>query len=194
MNVYPFIEAEQAGKHNTKRACELMEVSRSAYYQHARGRQSQRERVDQVLTEKITAVHEQSKGTYGAPRVHAELSDAGLRHSRKRVARLMRAAGIRQVSPPVAHDYDSRPGRHAAPGLDPTRLHHRPGRGRHPLVRRHHLHRHLGRLAVSVSYVESSGEMEDPIRAQATDPDPATIPRAEIPTVSVAPPSSSLLL
>ncbi|MGS2617635.1 hypothetical protein ACVCAH_24390 [Micromonospora sp. LZ34] len=36
-------------------------VSRSAYYQHARGRQPQRERVDQVLTEKITAVHEQSK-------------------------------------------------------------------------------------------------------------------------------------
>ena len=99
MNVYPFIEAEQAGKHNTKRACELMEVSRSAYYQHARGRQSQRERVDQVLTEKITAVHEQSKGTYGAPRVHAELSDAGLRHGRKRVARLMRAAGIRGKSP-----------------------------------------------------------------------------------------------
>ncbi|MGS2619802.1 IS3 family transposase [Micromonospora sp. LZ34] len=39
------------------------------------------------------------KGTYGAPRVHAELSDARLRHSRKRVARLMRAAGIRGKSP-----------------------------------------------------------------------------------------------
>ena len=37
MNVYPFIEAEQAGKHNVKRACELMKVSRSAYYQHTRG-------------------------------------------------------------------------------------------------------------------------------------------------------------
>jgi hypothetical protein len=37
--VYPFIEAEQAGKHNVKRACEPMEVSRSAYYQRARGEQ-----------------------------------------------------------------------------------------------------------------------------------------------------------
>jgi transposase InsO family protein len=94
VNVYPFIEAEQASRRNVKRACELMEVSRSAYYQHARGEQSQRDRVDQTLTEQILAVHEQSKGTYGAPRVHAELVDAGLRHGRKRVARLMRAAGL----------------------------------------------------------------------------------------------------
>jgi hypothetical protein len=46
VNVYPFIEAEQAGKHNVMRACELLEVSRSAYYQHERGEQSQRQRVD----------------------------------------------------------------------------------------------------------------------------------------------------
>lgn len=94
MNVYPFIEAEQAGRRNVKRACELMQVSRSAYYQHARGEQSERERVDQALTGKITEVHVASKGTYGAPRVHAELAAAGLRHGRKRVARLMRTAGI----------------------------------------------------------------------------------------------------
>ncbi|MGR6319024.1 IS3 family transposase [Micromonospora soli] len=94
MNVYPFIEAEQAGSRSVKRACELMQVSRSAYYQHVRGERSERERVDQALTEKITAVHAMSKGTYGAPRVHAELVAAGLRHGRKRVARLMRTAGI----------------------------------------------------------------------------------------------------
>jgi hypothetical protein len=50
VNVYPFIEAEQASRRNVKRACELMEVSRSAYYQHARGEQSQRDRVDQTLS------------------------------------------------------------------------------------------------------------------------------------------------
>lgn len=94
MNVYPFIEVEQAGKHNVKRACELLKVSRSAYYQHSRGEQSQRQRVDRALTEQITAVHQMSKGTYGAPRVHAELAVAGHRHGRKRVARLMRTAGI----------------------------------------------------------------------------------------------------
>ncbi|GIJ34438.1 hypothetical protein [Micromonospora sediminimaris] len=56
MNVYPFIEAEQAGKHNVKRACELLKVSRSAYYQHARGEQSARDRVDDQLSEQIIAV------------------------------------------------------------------------------------------------------------------------------------------
>ncbi|KAB1929185.1 IS3 family transposase [Micromonospora noduli] len=40
-----------------------------------------------------------SKGTYGAPRVHADLADAGLRHGRKRVARLMRCAGLAGKSP-----------------------------------------------------------------------------------------------
>ena len=97
MNVYPFIEAEQAGKHNVKRACELLEVSRSAYY--TRNEQSTRARIDEQLTAKILAVHAASNGTYGAPRIHAELADAGLRHGRKRIARRMRAAGIAGKSP-----------------------------------------------------------------------------------------------
>ncbi|RLK09627.1 integrase-like protein [Micromonospora sp. M71_S20] len=99
MNVFPFIAAEQAGKHNVKRACELLEVSRSAYYQQKTGAQSQRERVDARLTDKITVLHERSKGTYGAPRIHAELTEQGLRHGRKRVARLMRTAGLAGKSP-----------------------------------------------------------------------------------------------
>jgi transposase InsO family protein len=99
VNVYPFIAAEQAGKHNVKRACELLEVSRSAYYQHARGGQSQRDRTDAQLTEQIIAVHEASNGTYGAPRIHAELAAAGRRHGRKRIARRMRAAGVAGKSP-----------------------------------------------------------------------------------------------
>jgi transposase InsO family protein len=99
VNVYPFIGAEQAGRHNVKRACELLEVSRSAYYQQQSGVQSRRQRVDVALTEKITRVHAVSKGTYGAPRVHADLADAGLRHGRKRVARLMRTAGLAGQSP-----------------------------------------------------------------------------------------------
>jgi transposase InsO family protein len=99
VNVYPFIEAEQAGQHNVKRVCELLKVSRSAYYHHARGERSTRARVDEELTERIRAVHAASNGTYGAPRIHAELAEAGLRHGRKRIARRMRAAGIRGRSP-----------------------------------------------------------------------------------------------
>ena len=99
MNRYPFIEAEKTGKHNVKRACELLKVSRSAYYHHVRAQQSPRQRVDAELTERITALHAVSKGTYGAPRVHADLADAGLRHGRKRIARLMRIAGLAGKSP-----------------------------------------------------------------------------------------------
>ena len=53
---------------------------------------------DAELTEKIRTAHTASKGTYGAPRIHADLAEDGIRVSRKRVARLMRAAGLAGVS------------------------------------------------------------------------------------------------
>jgi transposase InsO family protein len=98
VNVYPFIEAEKAQQHNVKRACQLLEVSRSAYYAHRAG-PSNHDQQDVELTERIVAVHEESAGTYGAPRVHAELRAQGWRHSRKRIARLMRQAGRRGRAP-----------------------------------------------------------------------------------------------
>jgi transposase InsO family protein len=94
VTVYPFIEAEKAGRRNVARACALLKVSRAAFYAHLAG-PSQRERADAELTQQIKAVHDGSKGRYGAPRVHAELRRRGRRHGRKRVARLMRSAGIR---------------------------------------------------------------------------------------------------
>jgi len=94
VKLYPFIEAENAGNHGTiKRACELLKVSRAAYYTHRNADVSQRARDDVALTEKIIKVHDDSRGTYGAPRVHAELAESGQRCSRKRVARLLRQAG-----------------------------------------------------------------------------------------------------
>ena len=94
MNVYPFIEAEKACRRNVKRACELLKVSRAAFYQHLRG-PSAREQQDAELAGQIAAVHQESKGRYGAPRVHAQLARRGHRHGRKRVARIMRASGLR---------------------------------------------------------------------------------------------------
>jgi transposase InsO family protein len=94
VNCYPFIEAERAQRRNVKRACELMKVSRSAYYAARDGRPSQRAAQDAELAARVTVVHGQSKGRYGSPRVHAQLRAQGLRHSRKRVARLMRAQGL----------------------------------------------------------------------------------------------------
>jgi len=98
VTVYPFIEAEKTQQRNVKRACQLLEVSRSAYYAHRAG-PSPRVQQDAELTEAIGQVHDASSGTYGAPRVHAELKAQGRRHSRKRIARLMRAAGRRGRTP-----------------------------------------------------------------------------------------------
>ena len=98
MNCYPFIEAEKAGRRNVSRACALLKVSRAAFYQHLAG-SSRRERDDAGLAAQIQAIHEESKGRHGAPRVQAELRRRGRRHGRKRVARLMRRAGIRGRAP-----------------------------------------------------------------------------------------------
>lgn len=57
---------------------------------------STRARADLALTGKIEAIHRGSKGNYGSPNIHAELADDhGIRVGRKRVARLMRVAGLR---------------------------------------------------------------------------------------------------
>jgi transposase InsO family protein len=94
VSIYPFIEAEKAGSRNVKRACELLKVSRAAFYQHLSG-PSARERADAELAGRVKAVHAGSKGRYGAPRVHAQLARDGRCHGRKRIARIMRSAGLR---------------------------------------------------------------------------------------------------
>ncbi|MFC9399220.1 IS3 family transposase [Streptomyces sp. NPDC057027] len=94
MNVDPFIEAEKTAGHNVKRTCELLKVSRTAYYARRTDTPGPRSVRDAELTEQITAVHQHSRGTYGAPRVHAVLQreDAGC--GLRRVARLMRQAKL----------------------------------------------------------------------------------------------------
>jgi len=78
--------------------CRVLEVSASGYYAWLKRAPSRRGREDALLTNRIRWIHLRSKGTYGAPRVHAELADEGAHVGRKRVARLMRAAGLRGVS------------------------------------------------------------------------------------------------
>ena len=76
----------------------LLGVSRSGYYGWRGRGVSQRARGDERLKVKIAAAHAASRGTYGAPRIRAELASQGIRTSRKRVARLMRALELRGVS------------------------------------------------------------------------------------------------
>jgi putative transposase len=94
VTVWPFIEAEEAGQHSVKRACELLEVSRAAYYEQRRHQPCQRALTDAELTEQVKAIHAESKRTYGAPRVHRELRERGVHVGKKRVARLMAQAGL----------------------------------------------------------------------------------------------------
>ncbi len=72
----------------------MLRVARSAYYAWARRGVSARAQADEELATQIVAAHARSRRTYGAPRIHAELRAQGTRCARKRVARLMRAAGL----------------------------------------------------------------------------------------------------
>jgi len=94
VNTYPFIEAEKAERRNVTKACGLMEVSRSAFYEWHQHQPTRRELDDQDLAGRITKIHADSRGTYGAPRVHAELGHQGFHVARKRVARIMTQAGL----------------------------------------------------------------------------------------------------
>jgi transposase InsO family protein len=78
--------------------CRVLEVSTSGYYAWLQRPPSRRAREDQALTQKIRTIHARSKGTYGAPRIHAKLPTQGWQVGRKRVARLMRADGLQGVS------------------------------------------------------------------------------------------------
>ncbi|HYG59192.1 MAG TPA: IS3 family transposase, partial [Symbiobacteriaceae bacterium] len=85
-----FVEQEKE-HHSVKTMCRLLGVSTSGYYAWRVRKQSKRTQANTDLQQRITKIHQESRGTYGAPRVHAELRlGHGIRCSKKRVARLMR--------------------------------------------------------------------------------------------------------
>jgi transposase InsO family protein len=95
MSVYPFIEAEQAGQHgNVAVACRLLEISRAAYYEWSKHVPSRRQASDAELTEKIKKIYEDSRRTYGVPRVHKALAKQGICVGKMRVARIMGDLGL----------------------------------------------------------------------------------------------------
>jgi len=78
--------------------CKTLKVSASGFYDWAQRPLSQRQQANATLTTQIRAAFVASDETYGMPRIRAELQDAGIVASRKRIARLMRLAQIRGVS------------------------------------------------------------------------------------------------
>ncbi|MCD0486281.1 IS3 family transposase [Streptacidiphilus sp. ASG 303] len=95
MTRFPFV-ADHQRRHGVKRLCQVLGIARSSYY-HWRAtapRRDARQAADARLTARIRAVHAASDGTYGAPRITAELRGRGDQVNHKKVARLMQAAGI----------------------------------------------------------------------------------------------------
>jgi putative transposase len=75
--------------------CRVLKVSRSGYYQWRAGVKSARVQEDELLSKAIEKIHHDSRETYGWPRVHADLTlGLGIAVNHKRVARLMREAGL----------------------------------------------------------------------------------------------------
>ncbi len=97
--MFSFIAAEKAD-YPVAVMCRALEVNRTSFHDWERRAPCQRALTDAWLTEKIKEIHEQKRRVYGAPRIHAELRmQHGIRVGRKRVERLMRAAGISGLVP-----------------------------------------------------------------------------------------------
>jgi putative transposase len=75
--------------------CALYRVTRSGYYAWRRRPESARRQQDRILLDAVREIFERSRRTYGSPRIHRALGEAGVRVSRRRVGRLMREAGLR---------------------------------------------------------------------------------------------------
>src|SRR4029453_14737531 len=94
VSCYRLIDQEKA-HHAVSRLARVLGVARAGYYAWSSRPASVRTLADRALTEQIRQIHARSRGTYGAPRVHAELRlGLDVQVGRKRVARLMRAAGL----------------------------------------------------------------------------------------------------
>jgi len=114
---FAWIHAEKA-EYPIGVMCRVLKVSRSGYYAWRTREPSKRAQADQGLREQIVSIHRASRGTYGSPRVHAELREQGKRVGRKRVARLMREVDIRGSMPRrFVRTTDSKHHRPVAPNL-----------------------------------------------------------------------------
>ena len=120
MRVYEFVAQEKAN-HPVSRLCRVLGVSLSGYWAWRTRGPSIRAQADAHLSARIGELHQASRGTYGAPRLQAALAAEGLRCGRKRVARLMRHAGLagchRRRPFPTPHTTQRDPQAELAPDL-----------------------------------------------------------------------------
>ncbi len=95
MNRFQFVE-DHRDTYGVKRLCRVLEIARSSFYRwrNAAAARLARRRCDEDLAMRIRRIHAELDGTYGSPRITAELRDQGLRVNHKRIERVMRAFGI----------------------------------------------------------------------------------------------------
>jgi putative transposase len=134
--------------------CAWLGVSRSGYYAWRGAEPSQRSRDDSALVAVTKKIHGQARGNPGVRRMRAGLAALGHLVPHKRVHRLMQATDLRGRLPRAwKADHHRRGQAGPRPGPD------RPGFHRCPpgceVVRRRHLHKNMGRVGLSISYVES---------------------------------------
>lgn len=119
-------------QHSLAALCAAFDVKRSGYHAWVKAEASPRECTDAALLPKIRAVFARHQGRYGSPRIQDELADQGARHGGKRIARLMKSAGLRgrcsrRFVPRTTHSDHDHPiapnllaQRHAPTGPDQT--------------------------------------------------------------------------
>lgn len=117
MSCYRFIAAH-AAQHPVALSGRVLGVARSGYYAWRRRAPSARAQADDRLKERLRAIHRTSRGTYGSPRLHAELRGAGEQCGRRRVARLLREAGLRGCHGQRRHVRTTTRNRQATPAPD----------------------------------------------------------------------------
>lgn len=96
---FVFIHAHARIFHITT-MCRVLEVSRAGYYAWRARPLCERVKEDRWLRDRIRQIHHEVQGRYGSPRVHQELRALGIPCGKHRVARLMRADGLKAKSPP----------------------------------------------------------------------------------------------
>lgn len=98
MNRFQFV-ADHHRRYGVKRLCTILDIARSSFYYWRRtaADRAARAAADARLAVRIRAVHRESDGTYGVPRITAELREAGERVNHKRIARVMRSIGLAGV-------------------------------------------------------------------------------------------------
>ena len=117
MSLYRLID-EESDRHSVSRLCRTLGVTRSGYYDWQRQPLSDRALADWLLTEQIRCIFDESEQTYGSPRIFKELKlGRGMQISEKRVARLMRQAGLVAIHSRKREGSTTRAKEHPAPDL-----------------------------------------------------------------------------